>query len=168
MSPEIRHRNAAIVIAFAAVVVMSVLVVPAIISPPPQRKLVYEYSTLNAQTYPAYHRAYITIDAPADLYVEFTISNVQDSEHYQYFWSEFYGCDPATFDSHFSTNTSDPIYQDFRTEYSRFSVSFTGPHRDAVIFEDAPKGSYTFVWWICARNKVNSWPLSFKLYLQYK
>lgn len=168
MIPKTKRRAATIAIALIGIVAVSMLAIPAVINPPPQRRLIYEYNTLNAQVYPEYHRAYITIDAPGDLHVEFTISNIQDSEHYQYFDSDFYECDLATFDSHFSTNTSDPVYQDFRIEYIRFGASFSPQHFDAVFFEDAPKGSFTFVWWICARNKMNSWPLSFKLYLQYK
>lgn len=163
-------KTRAIIVAVALVVVMAVpiLAISPIMSPAPHRELVYEYSTLNAQVYPEYYRAHIIIDAPADLYVEFTISNVQDSEYYQCLETEFYECDLATFDSHFSTNVSDPIYQEFRREYIRFGGWFGLKHFDGVYFEDVLEESVTFVWWIRAENKMNSWPLSLKLYVQYK
>lgn len=168
MSPEVEHRNAAIAIAVVAVVAVSVFAVPAIINPPPQRKLIYEYSTLNIQVYPEYHRAYITIDQAAVLYLEFTISGVQDQEHYAGFNWELYNCDLATFDAHYSTNMSDPAFQDFRFEYQKASGGIVPQQYSDVFFDYSLKGAFTFVWWIGARNKVNSWPLSFKLYLQYK
>lgn len=165
---ETRKRAIPVAVALVVVVAVSIIAIPPIMSPAPRRELVYEYSTLNAQVYPQYYRAHIRIDAPADLYVEFTISNVQDSEGYQCLETEFYECDLVTFDSHFSTNTSDPTYQDFRSEYIRFGGWFALKQFDGVYFEDVLEESVTFVWWIRAENKMNSWPLSLKLYMQYK
>jgi hypothetical protein len=168
MTPDGKRRSMAIAIAIVVVVVASIIAIPPIINPPPQRKLVYEYSTLNALVYPEYHRAPITIDASSDLYIEFAISNIDDSEHYLGFDWGMYECDLATFDMYFSMNTSDPIYQEFRIGNIRCGGGFTPQKFNDVFFEDAQQGSFTFVWWISARNKVHSWPLSFKIYLQYK